>query len=330
MNTRRRDFIIGAASAATWPRSTAAQQPDLVRRVGVLMSLDETDSEAASRVAALREGLRQLGWSDGRNIRMDFRYMGGDWNRARRFARELVELLPDAIVGVSAASITALVQNTRTIPIVFVAVGEPVESGFVGSWAEPGGNVTGVSNFLSSMGSKWLEILKKIAPQVARVAFVANPDTMPLAQYFGSIEAAAHQLRIEPVARLVRESAEIEEALAELCHEPNGGLIAAPDPFVIRHRKQIIESASRYRLPAVYPFRYFADDGGLLSYGVEPVDEYRKVARYVDRILRGARPGDLPVQHPAKFELVINLKTARALGLSVPRALLILADEVIE
>lgn len=330
MSTRRRDFIIGTASAAAWPRSAWAQQPDPVRRIGALMSLDETDSEAPSRVAALRQGLYELGWSDGHNIRIDFRWMGGDWNRARTFAKELVELQPDAIVGVSSASVTALIQNTRTIPIVFVAVGEPVESGFVGSWAEPGGNVTGISNYWSSMGSKWLEMLKKIAPRVSRVAYVTNPDTMPLARYFSSIKAAAQEFGIEPVVRMVRDSAEIKDVLAEFDHEPNGGLIAAPNAFVIRHRKQIIELASRYRVPAVYPYRYFVNDGGLLSYGVDPVDEYRQAATYVDRVLRGARPADLAVQHPAKFELVINLKAAKALGLSVPRALLVLADEVIE
>jgi putative tryptophan/tyrosine transport system substrate-binding protein len=330
MSIRRRDFIICAAGAVAWPRPIQAQRPDLIRHVGVLMSLDETDSEAPSRLAALRQGLQELGWSDGRNIRIDFRWMGGDWNLARTLAKELVELQPDLILGVSGASVAALVQNTRTIPIVFVAVGEPVESGLVTSWAEPGGNVTGVSNFWSSIGSKWLELLKKIAPRVGRVAFIVNPDTLPLARYFNSIETTAPQFGIEPVYRLVRDSPEIEDALAELGRQPNGGLIAAPDAFVVRHREQIIELALRYRLPAVYPYRYFAHDGGLLSYGVDPVDEYRQAAIYVDRILRGARPADLAIQHPAKFELVINVKTAKALGLTVPRALLILADEVIE
>jgi putative tryptophan/tyrosine transport system substrate-binding protein len=329
---RRRDFILFALLGGiipAWPLMSRTQQLDRLWRIGVLMSLDETDPETHARVIAFTQSLHELGWTD-RNVEIHFRWISGDPNRAQSFAKELVELQPDVIVGASNVNVTALVQNTSTIPIVFVAVGDPIASGFVASWARPGGNVTGVSNFWPSMGGKWLEILKKIAPNVARVGFIANPATMPPARYFRWIEAAASQFAIGPIAVLVHDASKIEEALAVLAREPNGGLIVPPDPFTIRHRKLIIELAARYRLPTVYPYSYYAKDGGLLSYGVDPIDEYRQAAAYVDRILRGARPADLAIQHPAKYELVINLKTARALGLDVPRALLVRANEVIE
>ena len=308
---RRRDFItlIGAVAVA-WPLAARAQQ---------------------ARVAALQQGLKDLGWIDGRNIQIEFRWAPGDPDQMRTFAKELVELKPDVIIGTSSPAVTALLQETKTTPIIFLQVVDPVGRGFVSNLARPGGNVTGFLNFEFSMGGKWLETLKQIAPGVRRVALIFNPDT---ATYSGSfvriVEQAVPSLGMEAVAAPVHDDAELERKVTEFAAKPNGGLIILPDLFNTTHRETIVALAARHRLPAVYPFRYFASSGGLISDGVDTADLFRQSASYVDRILKGAKPGELPIQAPTKFELVVNLKTATALGLTAPQSLLALADEVIE
>ena len=332
---RRREFIalVGGAAAA-WPldaRAVMAQSMERTRRIAVLSGFAASDPEAQARVAAFREGLAELGWTQGRNVRIDFRWGTGAADQMRAFAKELVELKPDLIVGVTTPAVAALRQETRTIPIVFVQVVDPLGRGFISNLARPGGNMTGFVNFEFSMGGKWLETLKQIAPHITRVALVFNPDTAPFAASFVRVvEAVAPSFSATAVAAPVRDDAELERAVGAFAAKPDGGLIIVPDLFIASHREQVVALAARHRLPAVYPFRYFAASGGLISDGVDTLDLFRRSASYVDRILKGANPGELPVQTPSKFELVINLKTAKALDLTVPPALLARADEVME
>ena len=327
----RREFItlLGGATAA-WPFAARAQQ-DGMRRIGVLVPFPESEPVAQARVAAFREGLQKLGWTEGRNIRIDTRWGALDAEAMQRFAKELVGLQPDLILSQSTPNTAALLQQTGTIPIVFVQVTDPVGSGFVASISRPGGNVTGFITMEQTMAGKWLELLKEIAPRVNRVALLFNPATATFAEfYLNSFKAAAASFAVEAIGAPVRSTSELEPVIAEQVREPNGGLIVMPDIFMTGHRSEITLLAARYRLPAVYPFRYFAEIGGLLSYGNDPVDLVRRAATYADRILKGEKPSELPVQAPVKFELVINLKTAKALGLDVPWILQQRADEVIE
>jgi putative ABC transport system substrate-binding protein len=310
---RRREFITLAGGAALspvlGPRTARGQQPGQVRRIGVLMAIAENDSEGQARVAAFREGLAKLGWEEGRNIRIDTRWAKPrDAESRQRFAKELVALRPDVILSHATPTTATLLQHTRTIPIIFAGVSDPVGSGFVASFPLPGGNVTGFITMEPTMAGKWLELLKEVAPRIVRVALLFNPATAPYAEYW-----------LNPF-----------KAIAAQARGPNGGLVVMPDTFLNLHRAEITSLAARYRLPAVYPFRFFTELGGLLSYGSDLVDDYRRAATYADRILKGAKPGELPVQAPAKFELTINLKTAKALGLDVPMLLQQRADEVIE
>jgi putative ABC transport system substrate-binding protein len=329
---RRRQFILALGGAAVWPLAARAQQGERMRRIGVLMGYAESGSSGQALIAAFREGLHKLGWIEGRNTRIDIRWATpADAESIRRFAKELVALQPDLIISSTTPITAALLQQTRTIPIIFPALSDPVGSGFVASFSRPGGNVTGFNVSEPTQSGKWVELLKEIAPRVGRVAMLFNPASAPYTEYWlNPFKAAAARLAVEAVSAPVREGSELDSVIAAQAREPNSGLIAMPDSFTIAYRLEIISLAERYRLPAVYPFRFFAEVGGLLSYGVDLVDSYRRVATYVDRILKGEKPSELPVQAPVKFELVINLKTARTLGLDVPATLLALADEVIE
>jgi ABC-type uncharacterized transport system substrate-binding protein len=329
---RRRKFItlVGGAAVA-WPLAARAQQPDRMRRIGVLMAVSENDHEYQAFLAAFREGLQKLGWAEGRNIRIDTRWAALDAEAMQRFAKELVALQPDLIVSQSTPTTASLLQQTRTIPIIFALVIDPIGSGFVASLPRPGGNVTGFIAMEGSLAGKWLELLKEIAPRVTRVAFLFNPATAPYAEYFlNPFKAAAASFAVEGIATPVRDSSELESVVAAQAREPNGGLIVMPESFLNTHRIEITSLAARYRLPAVYAFRFFTEFGGLLSYGNDFIDNYRRAATYVDRILKGEKPANLPVQAPTKYELVINLKTANALDLDVSLRLQQRADEVIE
>jgi putative tryptophan/tyrosine transport system substrate-binding protein len=327
----RRKFLVTLGGAAvTWPLPARAQQPEL-RRIGVLMSFAESDPEAQARVAAFREGLQKLGWTEGRNIRIDTRWATANVESIQRFAKELLALQPELVLSATTPTTAALLQQTRTVPIIFAVVSDPVGSGFVASYARPDGNVTGFTNFEPTIAGKWLELLKEIAPRVERVAFLFNPGTAPYAEYYlNSFKAAAASFAMETIAAPVHTTSELAAVMAAQAREPNSSLIVTPDTFTTAHRVEIISLAGRHRLPAVYPFPYFAEAGGLLSYGSDIFDNYRRAASYADRILRGAKPGELPVQAPVKFDLVINLKTAKALGLDVPPTLVARADKVIE
>jgi putative ABC transport system substrate-binding protein len=330
---RRRDFIAGLGGAAAWPLAAHAQQPVRMRRVGVLMLNEESDPEGEARLSALTQGLAELGWTDGRNLRMDIRWGGNNVDQMRMFARELVALKPDVVLAQGTLATTALQQETRTIPIVFAAVSDPVGAGFVAGLPRPGGNLTGFINLEASLAGKWLQLLTEIAPGVRRAAIMFNPDAAPGISSFHmpSLEAAARSLTVMPVAAPVRSDAEIETVITSLGREPRGGLVVIPDGgFTLFHRAQIIFSAARNDVPAVYSDSVFARDGGLLSYGTDRVDIVRRAASYVDRILKGERPADLPVQVPIKFVMALNAKTAKALGLVVPPSILVRADEVIE
>ena len=332
IHIRRREFIftLGGAAAA-WPLSARAQQPERMRRIGVLMALAEDDPDSRPRVEAFQQGLERLGWTLGRNLRIDYHWAGGDLERTRAAVAELMRLPPDVILAEGTPNLRLLRQRTSSIPIVFTVVSEPVAAGFVASLAHPGGNITGFTNLEPSMGEKWLELLKEISPRVSRAALVFNPDTIPVSfQSSRSAQAAADKFAVEVVVAPVRDLAQIEAVMTRVGREQDGGLILPPDSFTAAHRKPIVELAARYRVPAVYCFRFFAAEGGLISYGIDLVDQFRRAAAYVDRILKGEKPANLPVQQPIKFELVINLKTAKALGLEVPPTLLARADEVIE
>jgi putative ABC transport system substrate-binding protein len=326
---KRREFITLLGGAAAWPTLARAQQ-ERIRRVGVLLPLPENNPEVKARLAAFRQGFENLGWTEGRNIHIEYRWTADDPERARVYAAELVRLNPDVIFGAPTSIAATLQRETRTVPIVFAQIADPVGAGLVASLARPGGNITGFGHFEFPIGAKWLELLKQIAPNVTRVAVVYDPANPASTGYLPMMEAAARALavRIHPTA--VRNGAEIEQAVEGLAREPNGGLIAIPGPIMGTQRKLIISLANQHRLPSVYAFRYHPVGGGLASYGVDLIDLYRRAAGYVDRILKGEKPADLPVQAPTKFELVINLKSATALGLTVPQALLATADEVIE
>jgi len=330
---RRREFIstLGGVAAA-WPLTSHAQQPNRVRRIGVLMSYAESDSDAQAWYGAFREGLQKLGWMEGHNTQIDTRWaIPDDAESMRRFAKELVALQPDLLLSSTTPTTSALLQQTRTIPIVFAIVADPIGSGFVANFARPGGNVTGFIFTEPTMAGKWLELLKEIAPRITRVAMLFNPTSATYADYWlKPFKAAAPSFAVEAIAAPVRDRSELETVIAAQARAPNGSLIAMPDSFTDTHRVEITSLAARYRLPAVYPFRFFAEVGGLLSYGVDRTDNFRRAAAYVDRILKGDKPAELPVQAPTKFELVINLKTAKAIGLDVPLHLQQLADEVIE
>jgi putative ABC transport system substrate-binding protein len=328
---KRREFIAGlGGAAAAWPLAARAQQPERIRRIGVLMNLAESDPEAQQRAKALESGLQKLGWSHGRNLKIVYRWARQDGD-LRTQAAELVATQPDVILSNTTPALMALRQETRTIPIVFTQVHDPVAQGLVSSLAHPGGNITGFSAFESSIGGKWLEVLKEVAPRVVRVGLLFNPKTAPYADSFvHSLEAASSSFAVVVAATPVHDTSQLERGVMALATGPNTGLITVPDTFLTVHRDLFISLAARHRLPAVYPFRYFAVSGGLVSYGLEPNDVLQQAATYVDRILRGAKPAELPVQLPSKYTLVVNLKTAKALGLDVPWFLQQRADEVIE
>ena len=331
---RRREFItlLGGAMAF-WPLAARAQQTDRVRRVGVLMGYGEADPEAEALLSEFTQGLSELGWTDGRNLRMDVRWAPGRTDLMHTFAKELVNLQPDVILADSTPVTAALKRETLTVPIVFAAVADPVGSGFVASLPRPGGNITGFGSLeTGSMASKWLELLTGIAPGVKRAAMMFNPDTAPYIKSYAlpSFEAAARSLRVAPFAAPVHSDAEIEMVITELAREPGGGLLGMPDNFVEIHRALIISLAARNNVPAVYQTPVIARDGGLLSYGADFRDIFHRAARYVDSILHGAKPSELPVQLPTKYLMVVNLKTAIMLGLTVPPSILLSADEVIE
>jgi putative ABC transport system substrate-binding protein len=322
---KRRTFIAGLGTAAAWSVAARAQQSDRARRIGVLMPHDDNEPQMKARISAFTQALADLGWTDGRNVRMDIRRAGVDINRIRASAKELVGLKPDIILATATVAIVALQRETRTIPIVFASVGDPVASGLVERLDRPSGNITGITNFEPSLGGKWLELLSEIAPGLKRASIMFNPDTAPVSVYFmPSFDAAARSLKVEAITAPVHSDAEVETAINALRREP-GGLVVLPDIFMTAHRASIIMAAARNNIPAVYAGSYFARDGGLLSYGVDFVDILRRAA-----ILRGAKPGELPVQFPTNFEMVVNLKTAKALGLTVPQSILLRADEVIE
>jgi putative tryptophan/tyrosine transport system substrate-binding protein len=328
---RRRQLIAGLGSVAAWPLAVRAQQQgDRVRRIGVLFGGDESDPAQKIYVSAFTQALADLGWTDGRNVRMDLRGGGGDINRIRALAQELVGLQPDIIVTRSTPATVAVQRETRTIPIVFVAVSDPVASGLVGRLDRPSGNITGFPTFEASLGGKWLELLSEIAPGLKRAAILFNPDSVPVSVYMPSFEAAARSLKVVLTTAPVHSDAEVETAIIALGREPGGGLVVMGDAFTVVHRAPIILAAARNNVSAVYGLSELVRDGGLLSYGPDQVDTTRRAASYVDRILRGAKLAELPVQLPTKFEMAVNLKTAKALGLTVPQSILLRADEVIE
>jgi putative ABC transport system substrate-binding protein len=326
----RRETITLLGGAAAWPLAARAQQGGRVRRVGVLMVGDENDPDSKRLFSAFTLALADLGWTDGRNLRIALRWGGGDTNRIRAFAHELVGLQPDIIVTSTTATTVALQRETPTIPIVFANVSDPVASGIVARLDRPSGNATGFAVFEATLAGKWLELLSEIAPGLKRAAIMFNPDTGPVSTFMSSLETAARSLKVVPIIAPVHSDLEIETAIIALGREPGGGLVVMPDIFMTAHRVPIITAAARNNVPAVYWGSFFARDGGLLSYGVDPVELYRRAASYVDRILRGAKPSELPVQFPTKFEMVVNLKTAKALGLTVPLTLQAIATEVIE
>ena len=329
---KRREFITLIGGVAAWPMAARAQQGGDMRRLGVLSNIGESDPEAQSMAAALHRGLRELGWVNGRTLQVDHRWGAGNPQRVAGFAKELVGLKPDVIVAHTTPSVIALRKETNTIPLVFVQISDPIGTGFITNMSRPGGNITGFTNFEASMVGKWVEMLKEMAPGISRVTFLFNPQTAPYVTRFYQepLEASARSLRIEPWAASVSSAADIESTIAKFSREGDGGLIVMPDSFNIVHRERTIALAAQYRLPAISPYRFAVQEGGLMSYGVEQVALFRQAASYVDRLLKGAKPAELPVQAPTKFELVINSKTAKALGIEVPLTLLARADEVIE
>jgi putative tryptophan/tyrosine transport system substrate-binding protein len=328
---RRREFILALGGAATWPLSVRAQAPERAQRIAVMMTNAEGDPEGVVRAAALREGLAELGWTEGRNLRIDWHWSGGDVARIRTTAAQVTAIAPDLIVANGAVNLAAIKQATGAIPIVFVVVNDPLGQGFVSSLAQPGGNITGFAFVEYSMFGKSLELLKQLAPGIVRVAFLFNPDTSPYYEnVLTSFADAAHNSAVAAAGVPVRSEAEIDGAVGKLAATPGGGLIVPPDTYTLVHRGRIVDGASRHHVPAIYSYRQIVKEGGLLSYGPDTADIFRRAAAYVDRILKGANPADLPVQAPTKFELTVNLRTAAALGLTVPPTLAALADEVIE
>jgi putative ABC transport system substrate-binding protein len=329
---RRREFItlVGGA-AAGWPLAARAQQAERMLRLGVLMAVAESDADARKGISILQERLQKLGWKDGNNIRIDYRWGNGNPDRIEDLAKELVELQPDVLVGHSTPSAKGLLKQTHTIPIVLLSVTDAMGQGLVSSLPHPGGNITGFADFEVSLGTKWLEILKQIAPGVRRVTAIFNPETAPYyGLYLQSINAGTSLLGIESIPIQVHSEADLEYAIRKVGSEPDSGLFVLPDSHNRVHRKRIIELTAQYRVPAIYFLRNFATDGGLISYGPDEMDLFRRTAGYVDQILKGARPGDLPVQQPTKFELIINLTTAKALGLTIPPGVLSIADDLVE
>ena len=329
---QRREFItlIGGAAAA-WPLTARAQQPERMRRIGVLMAFDEHDARAKGWLSRFTQGLSELGWTEGRNLQMEVRW-ADSVDRMRMFAKELVELRPDVILSFGTPVTAALQRETRTIPIVFAIVSDPVGEGFVESLSHPGGNITGFHNSEASIGGKWLELLQQIAPGLKRAAMIFNPDTAPGhgKYYMPDFETAARSSQVTPIPAAVHSIADLEAVITDLGREPGGGFVATADFFLLNHRAQMIVAAAQNHVPAVYPWREAAAAGGLLSYGPDLEDIVRRAAPYVDRILHGAKPAELPVQLPTKFEMTVNVKTAKALGLTVPQSVLVAADEVIE
>jgi ABC-type uncharacterized transport system substrate-binding protein len=329
---KRRELItlLGGAVIA-WPLAARAQQTERARRIGVLMTQAANDPEGQARVAAFLQGLRELGWIEGRNVRLDYRWGGGDIDRVRRDAAELVALTPDVILAVGGQVMGPLREATRTIPLVFTQTADPVGAGFVASLARPGGNATGFTNFEYGVSGKWLEVLREVVPGITRAAFLRDATNPAGTGQWGAIQAVASPWGVELSPIDVRERGEIERGVSAFAAGSNrGGLIVSSSGFAILHRELIIALAARHRLPAVYPFRFYAIGGGLISYGPDPIDPHRRAAQYVDRILKGEKPADLPVQAPTKYELVVNMKTANALGLDIPTTVLARADQVIE
>lgn len=331
---KRREFLgLVGGTAVAWPAVVRAQQSDRVRRIGILMGGTPGDSQSEAGLVAFRDGLQKLGWTDGKNLKFDTRWTNADLEKAKVLARELVALQPDLIFAHTTQPTAALQRETTTIPIVFVIVSDPVGSGFVSSLPRPGGNITGFINLEASLGGKWIELLKDIRPNAKRAALMFNPDTATYSKYYlEPFEAAARLQGIEPIAAPVRGPADIERAIAGLNGQPDAGLVVMPDTFLaIQKVRDLITSlAARQHLPAIFPYRYFVADGGLISYGIDQVDLYRRAPVYVDRILKGAKASELPVQLPTRFELTVNLKTAKALGIELPATLLARADEVFE
>ena len=325
---RRREFIALLGGAAAWPIAASAQQP--VRRIGVLMPLAADDREAPTRIAAFHQGLQQLGWVVGRNVRIEYRWGAGDPDRIRKSVAELIELVPDVILAGGSATLGPLLQATRAVPTVFVHVPDPVGAGFVDSLARPGGNATGFAIFEYNISGKWLELLKQIAPAVTQAGVIRDPAISAGIGQWGAIQAMAPSVGVEVIPVNVRDAPEIERAITTFARSSNGGLLVTASALAVRHRDLIVTLAARRKLPAVYWERFFVTGGGLISYGPDVVDQFRRAAGYVDRILKGEQPADLPVQTPTKYELAINLKTAKAFGLEVPPSLLARADEVIE
>jgi putative ABC transport system substrate-binding protein len=330
-HTRRREFItLLSGAAAAWPLAARAQPVERMRRIGMLMNLAEDDPETRARRIAFLQALQELGWSEGRNIRINYRWGVGDTNRHRANAAELVALAPDVILAHGSPILRPLQRASRTVPIVFVMVADPVGGGFVASLARPGGNATGFTNLEYGLGGKWLELLKQIAPQVTRAAVLRDAAQVSGGGQLGALQAVAPSFGVELRPIDVHDTGGIERTIAAFARQPNGGLVVTASALVQIHRDVIIALAARHRLPAVYPYRLFVTGGGLICYGPDTVDQYRRAAGYVDRILKGEKPSELPVQAPTKYELVINLKTAKALGIDVPPTLLARADEVIE
>jgi ABC-type uncharacterized transport system substrate-binding protein len=327
---RRREFIVGIGLSSAWPLAATAQQPEQMRRVGVLMNVAADDPEGQPAVTAFQQALQQLGWSDGRNVRIDVRWGENDVERDRKYAGELVALAPDVILASGTLSVTALQRVTRAVPIVFVRVSDPVGAGVVATLARPGGNVTGFMNFEYSLSGKWLELLKQIVPRLTHAAVLRDVTNPAGIAQFGAIRSTASSLGVDVSPISVRDAGEIERAVADFARSANGGLIVTPSAGVSLHHTLIVTLAARYKLPAVYSDRFNVVGGGLISYGPEGIDQFRPAADYVDRILKGEKPADLPVQAPTKFKLVINLKTAKALGLTIPQSVQASADEVIE
>jgi putative ABC transport system substrate-binding protein len=328
----RRKFLatlLGGAAAA-WPLAALAQQGERLRRIGVLMNQAADDPEGQARLIAFVQALQQFGWTDGRNVRIDTRWAAGDADRIRQYAAEFAAPAPDVILATGSFGVGPLLQATRAVPIVFVIVPDPVGAGFVDNLARPGGNATGFLQFEYALSGKWLELLKQVAPSVTRAAVIRDPAITAGIGQFGVIQSVAQSLGVEVSPVNVRDPGEIERAVAAFARTPNAGLIVTGSALATVHRRLIINLAARHKLPAAYVARYFVTDGGLISYGADLVDQYRQAAGYVDRILKGEKPGDLPVQLPAKYDLVVNLKTAKTLGIEVPPSLLARADEVIE
>jgi putative tryptophan/tyrosine transport system substrate-binding protein len=327
---RRREFVALLSGAVVWPLAARAQQRDRMRRIGVLTNLAEDDPVVRARLTAFLQGLQELGWTDGRNIRIDTRWGADDPDLSRRYAAELIALVPDLVLAATTANVGALQQATRTVPIVFAGVSDPVGAGLVASLARPGGNTTGFSLSEYGISVKWLELLKQIAPRVSRVAVIQASGATPGIGQLAAIQAVAPSFGAELTPLVLSDAADIERAITGFGREPNGGLIVTTGTLLQVHRDRIIALAARHQLPAVYPFRVYVGAGGLISYGPDLVDQFRRAAGYVDRILKGEKPADLPVQAPTKYELAVNLKTAKALGIEVPPSLLARADEVIE